>query len=169
VVSAHRSEIVSLEGDPAPPEASGSIDAVFLSQHDRLVRVAYLLTGSSAVAEDIVQDAFVQLHRRWETVREPAAYLRVSVVNGCRAHHRRTIRERSHFPELVAAEVMPETPAVLEALAVLPYRQRVALVLRFYEDRPDNEISVALGCRTATVRSLVHRGLATLRKVVPDE
>jgi RNA polymerase sigma factor (sigma-70 family) len=62
--------------------------------------------------------------------------------------------------------VKPETPVVLDALAGLPYRQRVALVLRFYEDRPDDEIAVILGCRPATVRSLVHRGLATLRKAI---
>ena len=58
--------------------------AVFAGEHDRLVRVAYLLTGSSAVAEDLVQDAFVRLHRHWDGVRQPSAYLRVTVVNGCR-------------------------------------------------------------------------------------
>ena len=83
---------------------------------DRLVRVAYLLTGSSAVAEDLVQDAFVGLHRHWDGVRQPSAYLRVAVVNACRAHHRRNRRERSHFPELVIDTVVPETPVVLDAL-----------------------------------------------------
>ena len=142
--------------------------AVFAGEHERLVRVAYLLTGSSAVAEDLVQDAFVRLHRHWDGVRQPSAYLRVTVVNGCSAHHRRNRRERSHFPELVTDTVVPETPVVLDALSELPYRQRAALVLRFYEDRPDSEIAQALGCRPATVRSLVHRGLATLRKVIPQ-
>ena len=137
-------------------------------EHERLVRVAYLLTGSSAVAEDLVQDAFVRLHRHWDGVRQPSAYLRVTVVNACRAHHRRNRRERSHFPELVTDIVVPETPVVLDVLAELPYRQRAALVLRFYEDRPDSEIALALGCRPATVRSLVHRGLATLRKVIAE-
>ena len=62
--------------------------------------------------------------------------------------------------------VTAETPIVLDTLATLPYRQRVALVLRFYEDRPDTEIAEILRCQPATVRSLVHRGLATLRKVI---
>jgi RNA polymerase sigma factor (sigma-70 family) len=156
---------VALE-EETPDDAVRSMGAVFAREHERLVRVAYLLTGSSAVAEDLVQDAFVRLHRHWDGVRLPSAYLRVTVVNACRAHHRRDRRERSHFPELVTDHVVPETPVVLDALATLPYRQRVALVLRFYEDRPDTEIAQALACRPATVRSLVHRGLATLRKVI---
>jgi len=149
-----------------PDDVDRSMGAVFVDERERLVRVAYLLTGSSAVAEDLVQDAFVRLHGHWDGIREPSAYLRVTVVNACRAHHRRNRREQSHFPELVTDLVAPETPLVLDALASLPYRQRAALVLRFYEDRPDDEIAEALGCRPATVRSLVHRGLATLRKVI---
>jgi RNA polymerase sigma-70 factor (sigma-E family) len=156
-----------LEGE-IPDDVTRSMGAVFAGEHERLVRVAYLLTGSSAVAEDVVQDAFVRLHRHWDGVRQPSAYLRVTVVNGCSAHHRRNRRERSHFPELVTDTVVPETPVVLDALSELPYRQRAALVLRFYEDRPDSEIAQALGCRPATVRSLVHRGLATLRKAIPQ-
>jgi RNA polymerase sigma factor (sigma-70 family) len=98
-------------------------------------------------------------------VQQPTAYLRATVVNACRAYHRRARRERTHFPELVADSVSPETPIVLDVLAALPYRQRAALALRFYEDRPDREIAEALRCRPATVRSLIHRGLAALRKV----
>ena len=159
--------MVTGQGEGEGPEsARETIGDVFAADHDRLVRVAYLLTGGSALAEDLVQDAFVQLHRRWDTVRQPSAYLRVAVVNACRDHHRRARRERAHFPELVTPTIMAETPIVLDTLATLPYRQRVALVLRFYEDRPDTEIAEILRCQPATVRSLVHRGLATLRKVI---
>jgi RNA polymerase sigma factor (sigma-70 family) len=55
---------------------------------------------------------------------------------------------------------------ILDALAGLPYKQRAALVLRYYEDRPEREIADVLHCRPATVRSLVHRGLASLSKVI---
>ena len=55
------------------------------------------------------------------------------------------------------------------ALATLPYRQRAALVLRYYSDLPDAEIAVALGCRPGTVASLVHRGLERLREVVDHD
>jgi RNA polymerase sigma factor (sigma-70 family) len=140
--------------------------ALYEELFEPMVRVAYLLVGERAVAEDVTQDAFAQLHRRWDTVEQPAAYLRVSVVNGCRQHHRRRARERAHFPELLRAELAPETPVVLDAVARLPFRQRAALVMRFYDDRTDSEIATALGCRPATVRSLVHRGLRSLRKAI---
>jgi len=67
---------------------------------------------------------------------------------------------------LVTESVMPETPMLLDALARLPYRQRAALVLKFYEDRTEADIAELLGCRPATVRSLVHRGLSALRRVI---
>jgi RNA polymerase sigma factor (sigma-70 family) len=138
---------------------------LFREHYGAAVRLAYLLTGSRAVAEDLVQDSFVRLHGHWNRVEQPTAYLRASVVNACRAYHRRVRRERAHFPELVVDSVSPETPLILDALAALPYKQRAALVLRFYEDRPAQEIAKALHCRPATVRSLIHRGLAALRKV----
>jgi RNA polymerase sigma factor (sigma-70 family) len=55
---------------------------------------------------------------------------------------------------------------MFDALAALPHRQRAALVLQFYEDLPQAEIAEILGCREGTVASLVHRGLAQLRRVV---
>lgn len=157
--------------DPSlrPPDvAAPSFEALYALQFDALVRLAYLLTGSRAVAEDVVQDAFVQLQRRWTAVRAPQSYARTSVVNGCRSHHRRSSRERARFPDLVVSELMPETPVVIDELAALPYRQRAALVLRYYEDRPEAEIAELLGCRPATVRSLVHRGLTTLRTALEN-
>jgi RNA polymerase sigma factor (sigma-70 family) len=142
------------------------VSELYLQQYEAMVRLAYLLIGSRAVAEELVQDSFVQLHQRWTEITHPRAYLRATVVNACRGHHRRVLRERSHFPELVSDTVAPETPVILDAVAVLPYRQRAALVLRFYDDRTDEDIADILGCRPATVRSLLHRGLLALRKVV---
>ncbi|MET0921105.1 MAG: sigma-70 family RNA polymerase sigma factor [Acidimicrobiia bacterium] len=141
-----------------------SLAEVFEAEHDGLARLACLLTGSMAVAEDVVQDAFVQLQQRWADVERPGAYLRTSVVNGCRGHHRRLRRERASYAELVSTATLPETPIVLDVLRQLPDRQRVALVLRFYEDWPDEQIGELLRCRPATVRSLVHRGLNAMRK-----
>jgi RNA polymerase sigma factor (sigma-70 family) len=148
--------------------ASPSTEELFAHEREALVRLAYLLTGSRAVAEDVVQDAFVQLHRKRAEVRTPGAYLRTSVVNGVRMHHRRTARERARYADLVPLAVQPETTIVLDALGRLSYRQRTVLVLRYYEDRPDEEIAQLIGCRPATVRSLVHRGLAALRKAMQE-
>lgn len=152
-------------GEPSSPELR-SIADLFVSRYGSAVRLAYLLTGSQAIAEDLVQDSFIRLHGRWDRIEHPSAYLRATVVNAARAHHRRARRERDHFPDLVVEAVSPETPMILDALSALPYRQRAALVLRFYEDRPEREIAEALGCRPATVRSLVRRGLANLSKVI---
>ena len=157
---------MTLEQAQPRPAPRSSLAELYAVQYLPMVRLAYLLTGSTAVAEDVVQDSFVHLQRKWASVRDPAAYLRTSVVNGCNTHHRRVGRERARFPGLVTDSTMPETPVVLDALAVLPHRQRAALVLRFYEDRTEAEIAEVLGCRPATVRSLVHRGLAALRTVL---
>ena len=159
-------ELVRERAEPDRTGAPESLADLFREQYGKVVRLAYLLTGSEAVAEDLVQDCFVRLHAHWSKVEQPMAYLRASVVNACRAHHRRSRRERAHFPDLVVEAVSPETPMILDALAALPYKQRAALVLRFYEDRPEREIPEALNCRPATVRSLVHRGLASLGKVI---
>lgn len=143
-----------------------SLSALYLEQHDPMLRLAYLLTGSRAVAEDLVHDAFVRLHQRWDSVQHPRPYLRTSVVNACRGYHRRNFRERARYAELAIDTVSRETPMILDAVARLPYRQRAALVLRFYEDLPEQAIAEALGCRPATVRSLIHRGLQALREVM---
>jgi RNA polymerase sigma factor (sigma-70 family) len=142
------------------------LEQLYRDRYQSMVRLAYLLTGSKEVAEDVVQESFAQLQRYAARVKHPPAYLRQTVVNACRAHHRRHRRERDHVVDLVTEEVAPETHVLLDAVAALPYRQRAALVLRFYEDRPEDEIAAALGCRPATVRSLVHRGLARLREVI---
>jgi DNA-directed RNA polymerase specialized sigma24 family protein len=137
-------------------ESEQALAAVYSADFERLVRLAYLLTGSRVIAEDLVQDSFLRLQDRWHDGRAPSAYLRTVVVNACRGHHRRVRREAAAFADLVYDGVQPETPVLLDALARLPYRQRAALVLRFYEDRPEGEIAALLGCRPATVRSHVH-------------
>ncbi len=139
-----------------------SVEDLYGQQFAPMVRLARLLVGSPEAAADIVQDAFVQVHRRWVTIRFPEAYLRQSVVNGCRGHHRRRDVERR-------APVAPSEPSsfaareLLDAVGKLGYRERAALVLRFYEDLPDAEIAEILGCRVGSVASLVHRALARLR------
>jgi RNA polymerase sigma-70 factor (sigma-E family) len=154
---------VALDGEAAPPSDDG-IEDLYAREYEAMLRLAYLLIGRRAEAEDAVHDAFEQLHARWSTVRAPAAYLRTCVVNASRGQHRRRAREQNHFAELVSLVVSDETPFVMDALMQLPYKQRAALVLRYYEDRPEPEIASILECRPATVRSIVHRGLASLRK-----
>jgi RNA polymerase sigma-70 factor (sigma-E family) len=148
----------------AAEHAPMSYEDCYREQFRPMVRLAYLLTGSTETAQDLVQDAFVRLHRRWSSVEHPAAYLRRSVVNGCNSHHRRVRLERTRRPDPRTDAVDLEADEITDALAALPRRQRTALVLRFYLDLPDAEAAEVLGCRVGTVGSLVHRGLAQLRK-----
>lgn len=128
-----------------------------------LMRVAYLLTSSRSTAEEIVQDAFVRLQATRTTVLNPAAYLRTVVVNACRDVHRHRAVVARH-PQPTPEPTIAEHDELFDALARLPWRQQAALVLRFHVDLAEPDIAVALGCRPATVRSLIHRALATLRK-----
>jgi RNA polymerase sigma factor (sigma-70 family) len=145
--------------------AVASLEDLYRLRYDPMVRLAALLLGSDASAEEVVQDCFIRLGRRWDRVQQPIAYLRAAVVNACRSEQRRSSVERRYRP---AREESAQLGAdeVWDALARLAYRQRAALVLRFYDDLPDEDIAAALGCRPATVRSLVRRGLAHLREVI---
>ena len=128
-----------------------------------LIRVAYLLTSSRPTAEEIVQDSFVRLQVTRTAVLNPAAYLRTVVVNACRDVHRhQAVVARN--PPPAPEPVMADHDEMFDALARLPWRQQAALVLRFNLDLAEPDIAAALGCRPATVRSLIHRALSTLRK-----
>jgi RNA polymerase sigma-70 factor (sigma-E family) len=129
------------------------------------VRLAYLLTGDANVAEELVHDAFLASLGRWDQVREPGPYIRATLVNHCRSWGRRRALEQRHPPE-------PSPPAELradelwDALNRLDERRRTAIVLRFYEDLPDEAIAEVLGCRQTTVRTAIHRGLKDLRREI---
>jgi RNA polymerase sigma-70 factor (sigma-E family) len=137
------------------------------------VRLAYLLTGDRALAEDIAQDAFLRVVGRLGHLRDPGAfdaYLRRAVVNLARNHHRRRAIERRFLSSSTAAESVPaperqvvDRHAIVAALGRLSERQRAAIVLRYYEDLSEDAIAQVLRCRPATVRSLVSRGVQLLR------
>lgn len=139
---------------------------LYRERYAPMVRLAYLLTGSTAAAEEVVQDAFVRVHRSWSRARAPEAYLRAAVVNGTRSWGRRQSLERSHLRVVREPVAAPPDDGLWDVLATLPHRQRAAIVLRYYDDRPDDEIAALLGCRPATVRTAIHRGLAAMRKEI---
>ena len=126
-------------------------EAVYATAYRDLLRVAFVLTGSAPAAEDVVHDVFAKVGPRIDTLAEPAAYLRVAVVNRCRSLHRRTV-----------AAPRPDNPPD----TVMDVGQRSAIVLRYLCDLSEEEIAANLKCRRATVRTLVRRGLAELREVI---
>lgn len=165
-----RGRITSLGADDAVAVAEtrpASLSALFNQHYAGLVRIACLLVDSDDLAEDCVQEAFARVHRRWERIDDPVAYLRTAVLNAARDHLRRQRVRRAFRPDPVAEESIPELDDQLDAsLRRLSERRRIAIVLRYYADLPDDEIADHLGCRNATVRSLIHRGLTDLRKEV---
>lgn len=149
--------------------------AAFVREHTpALVRTAYLLTGNADAAEELVQDTLVRLYPKWDRVQEadvPLAYVRRSLANAHINHRRRASRREfayadvpEHRDDHDTVAQLDDRDAIWAGLRTLPERQRVALVLRYFEDLGDDDTAAALGCRPGTVRSLVSRGLATLRE-----
>ncbi len=156
--------------------ADEAVTRLFAAHYQGLVRLATLLLRDSAAAEEIVQDAYVQLHARWRKLNDTdkaLAYLRTAVVNRSRS----ALRHRAVVERFVAgSSAAPDAPsaeagaierlrqnAVIAILATLPPRQREALVLRYYADLSEAEIAETMGCSRGAVKSHTARGLATLR------
>ena len=142
-------------------------DVLWRSQFASLKRLAYMLLGQEAAAEDAVSRAFARTLASRRRIEQPAAYLRAAVVNSCRDDLRRLARERARdasSPPPVEAWMDLGHIELRDALMSLPIRQRTATVLRHVADLDDVEIAALMGCRASTVRSLVRHGLARLRK-----
>jgi RNA polymerase sigma factor (sigma-70 family) len=139
-------------------------DRVYRDERLALIRLAFLLTGSTDQAEDIVQTAFAASYARWDTLDDPVAYLRRVVVNQAKDLHRRRYRRRPPDPEPVTGEAaFDET---WTEVCRLPRSQRAVVVLRFYEDLPLTEIATLLDRPAGTVRSDLHRALDRLRRTL---
>jgi RNA polymerase sigma-70 factor (sigma-E family) len=143
-----------------------------------LVRLAVLLVDDVASAEDVVQDAFVALHRRADGLRDPdaaLAYLRTSVLNLSRSVIRRRQVARKHLtvgePEAGPGAdhdvlLHDEHRAVLAAVRALPPRQSEVLVLRYWAGLSEREIAETLGISSGSVKSSASRGMATLHRML---
>jgi RNA polymerase sigma-70 factor (sigma-E family) len=154
--------------------AGGPLAALYVQHAPAAFRLAYLLTGDAALAEDLVQDAFTRLIGRFSDLRRPEAfpaYLRRTVVNLSYGtfRHRRVERAFLHREQGRASDVAGELPDVeardelwAQLQNVAP-RQRAALVLRYYDDLSEQQTADVMGCSTRTVKSLVTRGLQAMR------
>lgn len=139
--------------------------ALYRDQYVGYAQLAYLLTGSAATADEIVQDAFLAVRRQWHSVQTSfGGYLRQAVVNGARSHLRRSRVEDKHQWDPPPPGAPAELVELRDALSRLPLPQRTAIVLRFWADLPDEETAAILRCRVGTVRSHISRGVAELRK-----
>ncbi|YAL83579.1 SigE family RNA polymerase sigma factor [Dermacoccaceae bacterium W4C1] len=153
---------------------------LYATHHLSMVRLARFLVDDLATAEDVVQDAFLGLHRNQSGLRDPAAaagYIRRAVVNQARSTLRRRRTARAHL-KVAEPEIAPpadtdvilaeEHNEVLEAVRRLPQRQREVLVLRYWSGLSEAEIADAMGVSTGTVKSQASRAIKTLEKYLEE-
>ena len=146
-----------------------------------LIRLGVVMLGDRGAAEDVVQEAFCGLYRRWHALSDTTnalAYVRSSVINGCRSALRRRVRQltvtgfgdegESDSAES-AALLGEEHRQVLVAIRRLPSRQREALVLRYYLDLDEAEIAASMRISRGTVKSTTSRALAALGRILEDQ
>jgi RNA polymerase sigma-70 factor (sigma-E family) len=161
-------------------DADAAIAELFRTERLRLVRLALLLVDDRETAEDVVQDAFAALHRRWPALESEQAalpYLRSCVLNGARSvlRRRRTIRARRLDPPGAAdpadasSVLAAEHAEVLAALRRLPHRQREVIVLRYWSELSEAEIAAALGISVGAVKSSASRGRDAIAAMLTEE
>ena len=167
---------------PAPASAEGAVTELYQAHALGMIRLAHIMLGDRQSAEDVVQEAFCGLYRRWPHLSDPASavpYVRSAVLNRCRSVlRRRTVALAPRGPAGPAGAAASAESAVLtteerqeimRAVRRLPQRQREALVLRFYLDLSAEETASTMGISPGSVRSATHRALAALGRMLEEQ
>jgi RNA polymerase sigma-70 factor (sigma-E family) len=166
----------------ADATADAGVTALYQAHAVGLIRLAIVMLGDRAAAEDVVQDAFLGLYRHWVGLVDPAnalTYVRSAVLNRCRNALRQRGRpglpgaraEETAATESAEAVVLvgEEHQQVLTAIRALPDRQREALVLRYYLDMSEEETARAMGISRGTVKSATSRAVAALGRMLKED
>jgi RNA polymerase sigma-70 factor (sigma-E family) len=151
--------------------ASEGFEEFVSARGQALQRFGYLLTSDWGLAEDLVQTAFSRAYPRWSRIESdaPEAYVKKVMVNTWSSWWRRRWRGEvpaAWLPDVAAGDPYPEVDrrhALKSALAGLPYRQRLVLVLRYHEDLSEQQVAEMLGVSVGTVKSQASKALAKLR------
>lgn len=171
---------MSALGEPPPAaltETTLEFDALYREHRAQALRLAYLVCGDHARAEDAVAEAFAKVYPKWRRgkVREFGPYLRRAVVNEVRKGiRRRSVEQREEARHRVGpdtadvGEALGDRELVRAALDRLPTAQRAAVVLRYFEDLSLAETADVLGVSVGTVKAQVSRGLDRLRGAFDD-
>jgi RNA polymerase sigma-70 factor (sigma-E family) len=170
------------EYGPPREDAVHAVTALYHAHAVSMIRIALLMLGDRSAAEDVVQEAFFGLFRRWHGLNDPGkaeAYVRSAVLNGCRDAVKR--RDRRTRRDLMAALDRPEPPSaeaaalisedrrrILAGLRLLPVRQREALVCRYYLELSEEETASAMGVARGTVKSTTSRAVAALGRMLRE-
>jgi RNA polymerase sigma-70 factor (sigma-E family) len=161
--------------------AEAAVTALYQAHALGMIRLAHIMLGDRANAEDVVQEAFCGLYRRWSHLSDAGSalpYLRTSVLNGCRSLQRRRPGRQAQPGDpgdgqpAASAEATAITGEdrreVMQALRRLPARQREALVLRYYLDLSPEEIGTVMNISPSSVRSATHRALSSLGRMLQE-
>ena len=167
---------------PVAGDAEASVAALYEAHALGMIRLAHIMLGDRQSAEDVVQEAFCGLYRRWSRLADPGSavhYVRSAVLNQCRSVLRRRTtsqapRQPASNPESVrsaesAVLTREERDEIMRAVRQLPPRQREALVLRFYLDLSAEETATTMGISPSSVRSATHRALASLGRMLQEQ
>lgn len=147
------------------------------ARQQSLMRTAYLLTGNAHQAEDLMQTVLTRVASHWAKLARsgnPEAYTRKALINqhlSWRRHRSFSVVSGLDVPDRGEShdEVTLRRLALRQALAELTPRQRAVIVLRFYEDRSEQETAQLMGCSVGTVKSQTHYALSKLRGLAPQE
>jgi RNA polymerase sigma-70 factor (sigma-E family) len=162
---------VTDEGTIERRSAQALLRAAFEQHYLPLLRLCVLLSGNLPEAEDTVQEAFVRIAPRIEGLDQEGVgpYLRTTAVNVWKNRRRRRAAEiraraRQGVARPASTASLEEEDEVWTAVVRLPARRRACVVLRYYEDLPEQEVAAILGCSVGTVKSQTSRALTRLRE-----
>ena len=168
--------------DPAPIDRSSldraqrpDLETLYRTEYPALVALAHGLTGRRAVAEELVQEAFVRTHQRWDQVAEmdrPSAWIRRVVINLSTSRARRLVVEARYLAGLRPSEEPPldaETVEFWRLIRKLPPRQRVVAALYYADDLDTEAIAQILGRATGTVRAQLHTARQQIAREIGDD
>lgn len=152
-------------------DADEALTALYAAHYRSLVRLAALLLDQPEACEDVVQEAYIRVHRSWGRIGDQnnaLAYLRQTVVNLARSALRRRLVAQRHAPRPErraaddAAYAAVERDALVRALRTIPRREREAVALRYLADLTEAQAAEVMGCAVGSVKGYTSRGLARL-------
>ena len=163
--------VVELGRDREAPAGPPSFEELFLDVHDRLYRALYFITGSSADAEELMQDAFLKLWERWDrldSIEDPVAYLFRAALNGVRMRARRArVAARMVVPAAASRDPFDDVQVredVRRMLRHITPRQRTAIVLTEIFGYSSEQAARIMRIQPTTVRVLASQGRAALKE-----
>lgn len=159
---------------------TADISGLYRTHRLAMVRLAVLLVDDTATAEDVVQDAFIGLHRNSAKIDSRAAvsYLRRSVINGSHSalRRRRTVQRHLRLadggttePSDASVLLGEEQRAIVAAVRALPTRQREVVVLRYWANLTEAEIAETLRISRGTVKSTASKAIARIAQLIGDK